>query len=134
MKPFEQGEVVRVNPQFATDFLNGKMKQFSVSHGFIADLIKEESHIEFIVESLYRFKKHWIVEIHNSETGQVTEWQLDPEGRLHSALDQVPLFVGRSYCNDPNFCCCGGETIYKQLFTSTYPVCKACGKEKKQRG
>ena len=133
MEPFALGDLVRINPKFIEEFNAGKMPWYSREWGYMAEMIRDSTHIDFLVVGIHKesgFPKLWTIKLCNLDTKETLDYSFDDIGRIHSASDSYPFMI-KTNC-DPNFCSCNGETIHKPMFTSTIPICKICGKEKRQ--
>lgn len=132
---FKKGDIVKINPDFITAFDNGEMPQFSLTNGWLPEFLKDYALFNIKILSISKYSSKIstfnLINI-DDENGTNLCIDFDEDGKLFSALNGPPLIIKINKVKDLNFCSCNGETVYKQLFISTYPVCKTCGKEKKQ--
>lgn len=135
MNQFKNGDIVRINPDFITAFKNNLMPQFSQTEGWLPKFLHKYCTYDlYILSVCSAMGGNYTLKLFSYDFHEDNTIDFTPDGRLFSATSGPIMIIkkGSIIEEDPNFCSCGGETVHKELFSSTYPTCKACGKEKRQ--
>jgi hypothetical protein len=130
MSSFKVGDVLKINPDFVSDLKNRKIPGFSPTEGWLPEFVRDFINYTFNIIS---FKNTFFEMICNT-TGTNVSLQLEKDGKLFSAPSGPPLMMQANVIKEiepSDFCICGDTPFTITGFTTSYKVCKVCGKEKR---